>query len=72
MPGTQALRRAVDALLREKHGVGLDEWLRAADEEGHGYEAIARRLYMATGGSVEISYQTAKRWLRDARTDEAA
>ena len=60
---------ATDALLRSRHGVGLDEWLRnkvetraAAHPRGHAdWRAIARDLSDATGG-VAVSHEALRQW----------
>jgi hypothetical protein len=51
-----------DALL-SKTATNLRTFIEERSARGLSYETIAKELYMATGGSVDVTYQTIKRWL---------
>ena len=64
-------QRMADALLRQR-GSTLVDFLTAQKGIGASYESIAKELYVASNGSVDISYGTVKRWLKEFGLLEAA
>ena len=62
---TSPHQRTVDALLTETKGIPLFDFIEERRETGEGfksYERIARDLYDATDGIVDVSYRTVERW----------
>ena len=64
------LQVAADALLRAQHGHHLDGWLLDRDDMDVPAPAIARHLAEATDGAVDVTPQTIRNWIRQARRRE--
>ena len=64
------LQVAADALLRAQHGHTLDGWLLDRDDLEVPAAAIARQLADATDGAVDVTSQTIRNWIRQARRRE--
>ena len=65
-------QRMTDALLRDRAGVGLVEFLRERRAEGHSFRRISRQLYDATGGAVDVSNVSVMHWHRTLCAEEPA
>lgn len=61
-------QRMADALLDGKLIERLTEW----KARGLGAESIAKELHAATGGAVNVSYQTVYRWLETLKIEVAS
>lgn len=56
------IRKAADAVLRAKHDVGLEEWLRERFREGLTLREISRQLWLDTGQTIDVSKQAIANW----------
>lgn len=55
--------RMADALLREMHNVGLEQWIRDKRAEGRSWQRVARDLWAATDHVVDVDGTTVRRWV---------
>lgn len=63
--GSTKLMRAADELLRVSHQTDLKSVLTEWQGIGASYEGMARRLLMMTGGVIDVSSRTIRRWMED-------
>jgi hypothetical protein len=62
--------RLVDALLHDRAGHRLADWLAERRQAGASYRRIARELYDATGGVVAVNDVTIVNWHRALYDEE--
>ncbi|MDP4015356.1 MAG: hypothetical protein U0990_11485 [Candidatus Nanopelagicales bacterium] len=53
-------------------GTPLDQWLSTKRTSGTPWRAIARDLYTATNGQIDMSHETIRIWCASLLPDEAA
>jgi len=47
-------------------GQPVDKWLRAKRDTGRSWRLIARDLYEATNGQVDVTHEALRRWVDDS------
>lgn len=50
---------------------GIDAFVLTRRDEGKGWRVVARELWLTTGGEVDLTHETLRRWY-DANGTEAA
>lgn len=64
MPSTD-IRPMVDALVTDRAGYPLTEWLADQRETGKSWPSIAADLADLTGGAVNLNWSTLMRWHKE-------
>jgi hypothetical protein len=60
------IRSMVDALVIDRAGLPLSDWLADQRDAGHTWDAIAASLESITGGAVAVNRSTLLRWHKEA------
>ena len=58
----ETVRRMADAVVIDRLGLPLIDWVADQRDAGKSWEKIARDLEAATSGIVSVSYKTLIRW----------
>lgn len=66
------IRPMVDALVTDRAGLPLADWLADQRDEGMSWTAITDKLAELTGGAVQLSWTTLLRWYRAIPVKEAS
>jgi hypothetical protein len=66
------IRPMVDALVTDRAGLPLVDWLADQRDAGHSWESITDALAQLTGGAVVLNRSTLLRWHKDRDKETAA
>jgi hypothetical protein len=69
---TTPLQRAADALVTEKVGIGLAEFVQRRRATGASWRSVARDLAAATDGAIDVTDVALSNWFAHTEREDVA